>query len=755
MRSQFALVVALLMFVGLCSLLSGWSAVVVPPAEHRELRIAVEHDIRAIALTPDGGRLAVDVAAPAGHLIRIHDVATGRILDEAPNPVGRCKCGEFSPDGRQLALLETPSAFREPPFRIHLFEISLAGKLGHRRVLEPDWPSIPDSHYPYHPAFSPDGALLAVATQEERIYLWDTKTGAILRRFQGGLAVAFAPDGKTLSAVTHDGLVRRFDTASWQLLGPARPARNEYFYAGDVVFSPDGRRVAIGDFRNVLVKDVATSKTLCRIDGQQQYWPRFFSFDSKTLGLGSDTGVHFFNAATGQEQGYVPGWPRAGAAGKYLQNVDDHTLVVRDERTLLAGLGRPPRPEKAMLPLKATLNSRRNHYTLDLEGNTPDDFSARIQFGEFPDGPDLDLVLELRNTSKSKFAFDPRYESLHLWLSGPGAINFNWPMVQTGVGFLEELRPLVLAPGEARRISITRDSGDHPFWLLPGKYRLGGNFHGNIRPAPPGSDVDREGFGSVWVGFEPIEIEVVADAKHPTGRWQDGAQFVNRPPPPGTVLPAPPPVDAAAQDARAKLLSQVNIDGFEAGTKLGDALEFLRQRYSLELDIDEAAFARLGKKDLLQSKVDFRVQPNMELHTILECLADPFEGTSEIRGPRVWIVPQQHPQNLSERLWGSGDLLVRQRQRVRHRRITLPQGIAPGTTLEAALAQVGAAAGTPILLDRRAFERRGAKNVATKPVALPAQEATLPEVLGELLGQVDARYVLREWIIVVTPAAGN
>ena len=96
-------------------------------------------------------------------------------------------------------------------------------------------------------AFSPDGLLLASASEDSTIQLWNPETRTIEATLKGHtddvLSIAFSPDGLLLASGSADGTVR--------LWNPARRAPQATLrgHAGDVLdvaFSPDGLLLASG-----------------------------------------------------------------------------------------------------------------------------------------------------------------------------------------------------------------------------------------------------------------------------------------------------------------------------------------------------------------------------------------------------------------------------------------------------------------------------------------------------------------------------
>ena len=113
------------------------------------------------------------------------------------------------------------------------------GKLVHKLTAHTDWVRAVD--------FSPDGRALVSAGNDRQIIFWDATSGAKLDVFAlqpaAIAAIRFSHDGQRLAAVGFDDSVRLYDIAARRLIAqPPAPCQD----VRAVTFSPDDKLLAVG-----------------------------------------------------------------------------------------------------------------------------------------------------------------------------------------------------------------------------------------------------------------------------------------------------------------------------------------------------------------------------------------------------------------------------------------------------------------------------------------------------------------------------
>jgi len=184
--------------------------------------------VAAVAFSPDGKLLAVGYYGR----VTVWDTATVQPVKTLTNVLGAVNALRFSPDGKLLAVAGgQPSA--KGDLRLYSVEDwKLAGTLGgHTDVIS----SI---------AFSLDGKLLASASFDKTVHIWDVATHKPVQSFTGHsdfvYSVAFSPDGQWLASASKDRTVRLFETATGKSRLTLSGMEQEVLA---VAISPDGKQV--------------------------------------------------------------------------------------------------------------------------------------------------------------------------------------------------------------------------------------------------------------------------------------------------------------------------------------------------------------------------------------------------------------------------------------------------------------------------------------------------------------------------------
>jgi WD40 repeat protein len=221
------------------------------PARRITHRIAINSPIDsqlAPAISPDNSQAALGLFVGYKSVVELVNLATGRVRrlnptpiqcqweDSAYNPNGRylaaaTNCGQvyiwntktgrqlghhnfafttnllaprFSPDGSQLAIANTGN-----PGQVSILDVATDRVV---RVLSAHTGQVQDI------AYSPNGELLATASIDHTVRIWDAHNGRPLRILYHPDpvdTVAFSPNNKTLATLDYAGIIRLWDACTY------------------------------------------------------------------------------------------------------------------------------------------------------------------------------------------------------------------------------------------------------------------------------------------------------------------------------------------------------------------------------------------------------------------------------------------------------------------------------------------------------------------------------------------------------------
>jgi len=228
-----------------------------------------------MALSPDGKILASRAGGGimGDNALRLWEVSSGRELDTvvfgANYEVNRHVT--FSPNG---ALVATTSRDR-----VRLYELADGRELSAPTVTGANGvPAI---------AFSPDSKMLATASWEKGVMLWDVPSGRQMSTLstEGAWSLAFSPDGKLLAS----------EERLWTV---ATGRQLRAFYAPGIgrryssALSPDGKLLAVGsESKNLFLFDVASGNLVRTLPHTSAPTNIAFSPDGKLLASGTADGM--------------------------------------------------------------------------------------------------------------------------------------------------------------------------------------------------------------------------------------------------------------------------------------------------------------------------------------------------------------------------------------------------------------------------------------------------------------------------------
>jgi WD40 repeat protein len=239
-------------------------------------------------------------------------------------------------------------------------------------------------------AFSADGRALASGSTDGSVRVWDSETGAVLKMLNvaGGVnSLAFSPDGHALAAGTTDKTVHLFDAATW---GETHTLAGHQNQLTSLAFSADGRALASGSKDGALkLWDVSTARELRALAGHAGLVKSLaFSPDGRLLASASFDGtVKIWKTTDGSEARTLRGF-----AGKAVA-----VSFTPDGRSLLAAAS-----DRSVRVFDASTWSETRNLRGDggeANGEAPSEVAAFSADGRFLVTSNGDKTVQLRDLS--------------------------------------------------------------------------------------------------------------------------------------------------------------------------------------------------------------------------------------------------------------------------------------------------------------------------------------------------------------------
>jgi WD40 repeat protein len=231
----------------------------------------------AAEFSSDGKLLYI---ATADNMITVRSVATGKLVQSLRGHADVAHALAVGPGAGLLASASKDGTIRLWDLRDRAGATTFEGQT--------DWA--------WHVAYSPDGRVLASASKDGSVILWEAETRRQLAILQHPLwvnSVAFSHDGRTVGTGSDDGFVRLWNAETGQLIATLRghPGVVE-----SVAFSPTGGLFVSGGKKGEMIFwDTSSHAEVARVyaDESKLIWTVAFSPDGRLLAVTERDQTHW------------------------------------------------------------------------------------------------------------------------------------------------------------------------------------------------------------------------------------------------------------------------------------------------------------------------------------------------------------------------------------------------------------------------------------------------------------------------------